>query len=63
LFDKNEEQAKSILKQIQKIIIEGSGGSSTCVTMMHNADKTLYIVKKNEKDAVLFFSENNNIYI
>jgi len=84
LFDKNEEQAKSILEQIQKSVTEvaasykeanlsisigvaygvgkGAGGSSTCVSMMQNADKALYHVKKNGKNAVHLFSEANNIY-
>ena len=84
MFDKNEEQAKSILERIQKSVTEvassykeaklsmsigvaygvgkGAGDSSTCVTMMQNADKALYHVKKNGKNAVHLFSEASNIY-
>lgn len=41
---------------------EGAGGSSTCKSLMQNADKALYHVKKNGKNGVHVYSEVNNIY-
>lgn len=41
---------------------KGAGGSTTCKILMQNADKALYHVKKNGKNSVHFYSENNNVY-
>lgn len=41
---------------------EGAGGSSSCKSLMQNADKALYHIKKNGKNGVHIYSEGNNIY-
>ena len=61
--DDNYKEAKlSVSVGVTFGVGKGSGGSSTCESMMQNADKALYHVKKNGKNAVHFYSEGNIIY-